>query len=254
MNISPQFLEIKKALLTDSDEQLPLQLELGNIDAQVADTLYGCFLVLSLLFRYPSSELYQRLNQHLHDFHPFFRTYPENSMTLAPLEELQAEYIRLFVNNQGFVPVIPYVSSYLDRDRLLAGQSLEHIRSIMGANGFLLDASQGELEDHIAVLLEFCARILSNLSRLDPSADKEIDVQLKALFQISYRYLKPVSSRVYDLIRDYAQLELYSSAGHVFKNFLLDLDDHWADLLRLIDVRNQKEEPLAAKHEVEMTA
>ena len=250
MTLSTQFFEQKKALLRGSgEERLPL--EPGNIDPEAADTLHGCFLILSLLFRYPESEVYQRLNQHLSNFSPFFLTYSVKSMPLVPLEELQAEYIKLFVNNQGFVPVVPYVSYYSDRERLLAGTSLGQTRSIMSANGFLLDASRGELEDHIAVLLEFCARILWNLSTVDPCADKDHQEQLKALFQISYLYLSPVASSISDLIREYAELELYSLAGDVFKNFLLDLDHQYAGLLQMIDDHNHIGEPVTAKQAVE---
>ena len=198
------------------------RLESAGLDPETADSLQGCFLILSLLFRYPEAEVYQRLSEYLQDFDPLFHAYAGRSPRLIPQEELQAEYVRLFVNNRGFVPVIPYLSCYRDSDRLLAGNSLKRIRTQMKKTGFVLDEELGELEDHLAVLLEFCARIFSEPSRGEPPAEDE-GGSLQALLQPCAGYLLEAAPTMSGLIREHAQYDIYRVAGETLENFLLDL-------------------------------
>ncbi|MCF8105942.1 MAG: molecular chaperone TorD family protein [Desulfohalobiaceae bacterium] len=202
--------------------------KIGNIDPETAAGLQECFLILSLLFRYPESELYQRLEEYAPDFEPFFQEYAGQGLELFPLEDLQAEYIRLFVNNQGYVPVVPYCSYYLDQGKLLGGKTLENIRKIYAGTGFVLEQDQGELEDHLGVLLEFCARILTDFSgnvALDPD---QSSARVRTLSEIVSRYLLPVSTEISELIKDHARFDVYRVAGETLKNFLQDLDHHVA--------------------------
>ena len=222
------FLNIKHSLITKNQGlayEEPVRIE--QLDPEIADALQGCFLILSLLLRYPESDVYKRLEGHLKDFVPFFQGYSSKKVELIPLEELQAEYIRLFVNNQGFVPVVPYCSYYLDADKLLGGTTLDRIRSIMGKTGFVLEEGQGELEDHLAVLLEFCARILTDLFQTD---GRDFEIRVQALFQICYRYLLPASRDACRLIREHARYEFYPVVGDILVNFMLDLDRQFAGL------------------------
>ncbi len=195
----------------------------AGFDLETADALQGCFLILSLLFRYPGPEVYQNLSEHLQGFEPFFQAYAGRSPRLIPQEELQAEYVRLFVNNRGFVPVIPYLSYYRDSNRLLAGNSLKRIRDHMKRTGFVLDEDLGELEDHLAVLLEFCARIFSKCPRAEPPAEDE-GVRLQTLLQPCAGYLLEAAPEMRGLIREHAQYDIYRVAGDTLENFLLDLD------------------------------
>lgn len=206
-------------------------------DPQVADSLQGCFLISSLLFRYPEPGLYHNLKLHLNDFTDFFQKFAGRGLELMPLEELQAEYIRLFVNNQGFVPVVPYASYHLDPGKLLAGNSLQEIRTLMLQSGLVLDEAQSELEDHLAVLLEYGARILGELSLTEASVKHEAALRVNVLFQLCTRYLQPVSTRISDLINAHARYDFYKVAGESLQNFLLDFVRHWTVFM---DIQDEK--------------
>ncbi len=208
-----------------------------HFDPQEADSLQGCFLISSLLFRYPEPGVYHNLKLYLNDFTDFFQEYAGRGIELVPLEELQAEYIRLFVNNQGFVPVVPYASYYLDPGKLLAGNSLQEIRTRILQAGLVLDEARDELEDHLAVLLECCARILGTLALTGAGTKQENALRLNVLLQLCKRYVQPVSSQISELINEHARHDFYRVAGEALRNFLLDLEYNYADLTSVQDDR-----------------
>lgn len=71
-----------------------------------------------------------------------------------PLEQLQIEYTRLFINGVPHVVAPPYGSVYLDRS--LQGPHTEKTRNFYRQYGYDL-AEPGELPDHIVHQLEFMA-------------------------------------------------------------------------------------------------
>jgi len=73
---------------------------------------------------------------------------------VLPLEELQIEYTRLFINGSPHVVAPPYASVYLDKS--LQGQATEKINSFYGARGFFM-REDSDLPDHIVHQLEFLA-------------------------------------------------------------------------------------------------
>lgn len=78
----------------------------------------------------------------------------EFSRANDPLEQLQIEYTRLFINGVPHVVAPPYGSVYLDRS--LQGPHTEKTRNFYRQYGYDL-AEPGELPDHIVHQLEFLA-------------------------------------------------------------------------------------------------
>lgn len=73
-----------------------------------------------------------------------------------PLEHLQAEHTRLFINAYPHLPCPPYESAY--KEGTLLGDSAEAVDRIYRENGIVV---KGEDVDHAAVELEFMAFLLA---------------------------------------------------------------------------------------------
>lgn len=84
-----------------------------------------------------------------------------------PIEELQVEYTRLFINGAPHVAAPPYGSVYIDRG--LQGQHAEKTLLFYRKHGFELKNS-AELPDHIVHQLEFLA-LLAEKQDLEASRD-----------------------------------------------------------------------------------
>lgn len=76
-----------------------------------------------------------------------------------PLEDLQIEYTRLFINGVPHVVAPPYGSVYIDR--ALQGQHTEKTLRFYRDHGFTLKDS-ADLPDHIVHQLEFLALLAEN--------------------------------------------------------------------------------------------
>ena len=89
-----------------------------------------------------------------------------------PLEELQIEYTRLFINGSQHVLAPPYASVYFDKS--LQGQSTEKILSFYVSKGFLMREGS-DLPDHIIHQLEFLALLVQ-------TGDQRSEAQFLSLF------------------------------------------------------------------------
>jgi len=107
---------------------------------------------LALVHHFQLQEEYELVERWLHD-------------DPVPLENLQIEYTRLFINSVPHVPAPPYASVYLDGDNTLQGKTTEKIRDYYRSCGFdIVDPSLPA--DHLALQLEFLAQ-LADEERLD---------------------------------------------------------------------------------------
>ncbi|MCL4371663.1 MAG: molecular chaperone TorD family protein [Chloroflexi bacterium] len=77
-------------------------------------------------------------------------------LTILPLEQLQGEHTRLFINAYPHVPCPPYESVY--RDGELLGQAAEEMDVLCRRWGLSVD---GEEVDHAGVELEFTSFLLT---------------------------------------------------------------------------------------------
>jgi putative dimethyl sulfoxide reductase chaperone len=128
--------------------------------------LADIYAFLGLLMRYPQveffdddlldslAELLQALDwqEHLASLRQWRQACTD------PLEDVQVEYTRLFINAVNSTPVPPYASVYLDGDRSLQGRTTEKTLDFYRAHGFDL-AVTGEPADHLQYELEFLAAL-----------------------------------------------------------------------------------------------
>lgn len=86
-----------------------------------------------------------------------------NAMPTAPaaVERLQLEFSRLFVLAEGFVPVQPYGSYWLDGKSTLYGPSLRLVEDLMRSEGVWPAADSGLAPDHAVCELELMAHLAS---------------------------------------------------------------------------------------------
>lgn len=204
----------------------------SRLDAEAALALKNIFFYLGLIFRYPTPQVYSEIKSHLPVFSDFFVDYGGAVPELPPLDDLQPEYVGLFVNNQGFVPAVPYASCY-QGDGLLMSDNFFRLRQIMMASGIMLDTSVKELEDHLAVLLEFCSSLLNTLVEKKHASDKQKMACFYALLEISYRYIEPLVDDFTDKINSYANFDFYKVSGKALRTLFHNADPIYIQLLGL---------------------
>jgi len=118
--------------------------------------------VLSICFSFPdktiwTDELFNIINLLSKDFN----LECSSSSCSPPLEELQAEYTRLFINTGTDKIVAPYASVYLDDKGLLCQEGLDEALNFYKKAGFS-PLPSSEPQDHIMHELSFLARLVEN--------------------------------------------------------------------------------------------
>jgi putative dimethyl sulfoxide reductase chaperone len=201
-----------------------------NFDEQAALALKNVFFFLGLLFRYPDEMVYSEIRRHLETFDGFLSEYGEGFPPLPPISDLQAEYVSLFVNNKGFVPALPYASSYMDKG-LLMGRSYFRIKHIFHKSGFSLEASASELEDHLSILLEACAGLVNELIIKKFDADKFQSI-FSSLMEIT-SCIKNWVDAFANKIRPHASMDFYKASSEALKHFIIDADTIYEQVLGL---------------------
>ena len=97
--------------------------------------------------------------------------------------------------------------------------------------GFAVDPSSNELEDHVSVLLEFCAKLISEYMGKNRE-DNETSVRyLSLLNHIIEGYLGNMAQQFSSNINLDARFEFYKAAGVVLKNFIRFADSVFQQLL-----------------------
>jgi TorA maturation chaperone TorD len=211
---------------TDTDNQW----DRSRLDVESAFALKNIFFYLGIIFRYPTEQIYSEIEEHLEAFADFFSDYGGAVPKLPPIDDLQSEYISLFVTNKGFVPAAPYASCY-QGDGMLMSDNFYRLKQIMMESGFMMDTSVKELEDHVAVLLEFCSSLLNTLVVKNNSSDINFQACIYALMEISYRYIEPWIDVFTDKINSYANYDFYKVAGKALKSLFHDADAIYIQLL-----------------------
>jgi len=202
----------------------------AGLDLEAALALKNIFFFLGLIFRYPDESVYCAIHQHMEAFSDFFSEYGDGSPSLPDISDLQAEYVSLFVNNKGFVPALPYASPHTDKG-LLMGRTYFRIKHLLQETGLSLKSSVYELEDHLSILLESCACLVSSF--IEKSSD--IEKNQAAIFALG-----EITSCMQEWINDfenkvhsYALLEFYKSSAKALKNFIHDAFNVYEQVLGL---------------------
>lgn len=196
----------------------------ASLDNEAAESMKNVLFFFSLVFRYPHEAVYEELGRLLPIFEEFFNAYAGNAPELPEIVDLQAEYIRLFVNSRGGVAAVPYASYHLDRG-VLKGESYHRLLQIMEKAGFVLDESVGELEDHLAILLEFGSMLTERLIK-ESASGKPPANEITDIFQeVIIRYLQPMMKAVLEGIATHAEMDFYKVSARALFNFLADMED-----------------------------
>jgi TorA maturation chaperone TorD len=199
-----------------------------SLDNDTAGGLKNTYMLFSLLFRYPDEAVYNELQSGLRLLAPMLEEYIGQQPVMVASQDLQAEYISLFVNNKGSVPAIPYGSYYLDGENMLNGRTTEELKKMMARAGFALHPDTRELEDHIHVQLEFCSILANKL--LKPAPAKELLETMNMLARVTFLYIQPMMDPFVENIYRHARLHFYRDAGTGLINFINDTDHLFAQI------------------------
>ena len=197
------------------------------LDNEAAGLLKNALFFFSLAFRYPRETVYEELGRLLPVFEEFFEAYAGNYPELPEIIDLQAEYIQLFVNSRGGVPVVPYASYHLDNG-ILRGESYYRLCRIMEKAGFVLDDSAGELEDHLAILLEFSSMLADRLINVSTSGEPPANEIREIFCEVIIRYLRPVMKAVLEKFSTCKMMDFYILSARALFNFLADMEEIYA--------------------------
>ncbi len=86
---------------------------------------------------------------------------PVTLSSLTSLDEIQLEHdFSVLFEGMGEMPVPPWGSVYLDKERVLFGESNVLYRLFLEQNGIMLDSGQREPEDQFGLMLLACAYFL----------------------------------------------------------------------------------------------
>ncbi len=139
---------------TESTEMGP-----ANISPATAASIPNLFLLLSLVFSYPQEQTYEKILNYHHLIQEIFQIYDLQAPVPGQKEELQAEYINLFVNTQSGISLVPYASWYLEPEGQLMGSTVTTLREIIQDHDYQTRDNNPEPEDHISIILELCSKI-----------------------------------------------------------------------------------------------
>lgn len=205
------------------------------LDIAAAVSLKNVLFFFSLAFRYPREDVHEELGRMLPLFEDFLNAYAGDIPELPEAVDLQGEYIRLFVNYRGGVPAVPYASCHLNGG-LLKGESYHKLCQLMNNTGFVLDESVGELEDHLAVLLEFCALLTDRLIEASTSGGVPVDEIMNIFGEVIVQYLRPLAKAILTGVSKCAAMDFYAVSAWALYNFLADVKKIYAHVFDVPEV------------------
>jgi len=141
------------------------------------EQLFKTYKFFAFLFSYPDSEEFLK---NLESFYPFEETKPLEQLKKVPLEELQAEWTRLFIANYGGVPCKPYQSFFSEEKELMGAPAFSSNRFYQLFN---LDTG-GEIPDRANLQLDFAAFLVKlYLEDNNPVERKKIEALYREFFK-----------------------------------------------------------------------
>lgn len=187
-------------------------------DAGTAAAMERMFWLFSLCFRYPGEEVHLRLRESRPLLERTALEATSEAPNLPDQQEMQAEYVRLMVNNYGHVPAVPYASCYLHEEGLLMGTVHREIVRIARNAGRELREDIREPADHIHLLLELCAEMAGALRRGESGPRG-----YEALGTIVRRYIAPMAEPFCENIREHARQAFYPDLAVAFRDFIREM-------------------------------
>jgi len=172
---------------------------------------------LSLLFRYPSNDVYRSIQEYYEEFKNIAgEEYGVEFPVLPEQEEMEVEYVRLFQASLYGVVAPLYSSVYTSEERLVLRDSTLALRDLMHSVGFSLRDDIKEIEDNLYVMLEFVSVMLGKMSEGDADA-------IPYAFKVIKSYIAPMKDQFCKRLEDGAKLALYSSIALFLSRFVDEL-------------------------------
>jgi len=172
--------------------------------------LFNTYKFFAFLFSYPESGDFL---SHLQRFNPFEDNLLEE-LKKAPLEELQAEWTKLFIANFGGVPCKPYQSFFGEEKALMGAPAFSTNRFFQLFN---LDTG-GEIPDRANLQLDFAAFLVKlYLVDTNPQDKKKIETLYREFFKKHILWMVKLAN----CVSEHTNLEPLKELMERFKEFLL---------------------------------
>ena len=138
-----------------------------------------------------------------------------------PMEELQVDYTRLFLNPTGPL-ASPYESAWIaGRDPMLVGEVTQAVLDSYRAGGYDVDLSFRDLPDHIAAELEFLYALVFREARAaasgkDAERAEAVEQRRRFVEQHIGRWVGPFTTA----LRDGGETALYRTLADITERFV----------------------------------
>lgn len=167
---------------------------------------------LSLIFRYPDPLTYNAVQDHYKEFTEIVSEYNISLADLPSREELEIEYVRLFVANYQGVIAPLYSSVYTSDDGLLLRDSTLELRELMNSVGYGIREDVKEIEDNLYIMLEFTGVLLAD------SLKGDSDV-IPIVKKINEGYISPMLDEFSQRIENGGAIEFYKRVAKFLSVF-----------------------------------
>ncbi len=158
------------------------------------------FDCLSILFLYPEKELFESYSACAKQF----------GFVLPPLEDLQVEYTRLFINAYPKVIAPPYESFWKESE--IYGESTIAIKKLYQACNLDISKNWHDLPDHIAAELSFLAYLETN------DSTEHFDIKQRLL----EKHLKLWVDKFCKTIQNNTTLEYFKNLTIILQEFIYE--------------------------------
>jgi TorA maturation chaperone TorD len=226
------FQEFKKSVLDKGEKSDLLSNNEISINKDISISLANVYMFLSIVFRYPTEEVYNELFSNFNKFELFFEEYIETMPSLPYREDLEPEYVALFRARKGGVPAPLYSSVYTEDEKLTLRDSTIKLREMMLECGFQMNEEIKDIEDNLFIMLEFLSSLISRLGN-NEYCKKEIIDRLYVLFKVTDEYILGMLPLFVERINEYAELDFYKQMASVLKAFIEDADNLYFELIGL---------------------
>lgn len=190
------------------------------------------FRLLAACFYQPLRDVFQEdllkdLTASLEKLCPGAADYAEEMIKLLavyPYEELLVDYSRLFVGPGGLLAA-PYGSVYLERDRLVMGDSTMAVMAFYSSHGLVLDSEFKDLPDHIAVEIEFMHYLIfKEIEALDASDITTAVAVLESQDTFMNKFLCPWVDKFSGRMADGSETGFYRALAGCLSSFIYNTD------------------------------
>jgi len=139
------------------------------------------------------SEVIPEIEEEVRKLRIFCHQFPPGEQRLNALWE---HFIPLF--ETGAVEASPYASVYSGEEGLVLGKEAFNVQQFYANCGYVMGEESGELPDHLAVELEFCALLARNGQdeALREFLEKHLDPFLKSILQRIKKTQRPIYAEV----------------------------------------------------------